>query len=359
MKRLFTTIAATISLTLLSSTCSANADSLGIHKDCDNAPISKYGMDSITAFNQYQVEPKKFTNAMTALCNKGKTMGDMGFEAVVNDSKTESRKWINANLPNQTDEQRKFSNTVAYLLQYAVLNGYSGFDYPKPPEQNNELPATAFSPYEVCNTISSNAAEYSTSQLPSNVNVSLSEWKQIKDEFEMVCLTGMMNGSSRKPVDNGLMTRLNDISRDVYSQAYKIGFNHPKASPPSEAKNGADDLFDDLSSGNNTPKKNKNRKQKQNSSSDEIKQREEIQKYRNEISNAFESRLVRVPNSTGKSCSINVWISQKGEVLSTKIKSGDNSACSFALSKTKDIKLSPMSDNLYKLFRNTTIDFNL
>lgn len=98
---------------------------------------------------------------------------------------------------------------------------------------------------------------------------------------------------------------------------------------------------------------------KQNSSTDEIKQREEIQKYRNEISNAFESRLVRVPNSTGKSCSINVWISQKGEVLSTKIKSGDNSACSFALSKTKDIKLSPMSDNLYKLFRNTTIDFNL
>jgi hypothetical protein len=46
MKRLI--LAATvINASLLPFTCSANADSLGINKDCDNHPVSQYGMNSI------------------------------------------------------------------------------------------------------------------------------------------------------------------------------------------------------------------------------------------------------------------------------------------------------------------------
>ncbi|HBN1734234.1 TPA: hypothetical protein L1528_004250, partial [Escherichia coli] len=75
MKRLI--LAATvISASLLPFTCLANADSLGINKDCDNHPVSQYGMDTITAFSQYKTESKKFKDALTAFCNKGKTMGD-------------------------------------------------------------------------------------------------------------------------------------------------------------------------------------------------------------------------------------------------------------------------------------------
>ncbi|WP_147365256.1 hypothetical protein [Buttiauxella izardii] len=81
MKLLLVTVTTAISLTLLPFACSANADSLGINKDCDNHPASQYGIDSIVAFGEYKADPKKFMDAMAAFCNKGKTMGDMGFDA--------------------------------------------------------------------------------------------------------------------------------------------------------------------------------------------------------------------------------------------------------------------------------------
>ena len=40
---------------------------------------------------------------MTAFCNNGKTMGDMGFEAAMDLSLTESKKWADSNLSNQSE----------------------------------------------------------------------------------------------------------------------------------------------------------------------------------------------------------------------------------------------------------------
>ncbi|RTL80198.1 hypothetical protein EJ111_23830 [Escherichia coli] len=115
MKRLI--LAATvISASLLPFTCSANADSLGINKDCDNHPVSQYGMDTITAFSQYKTESKKFKDALTAFCNKGKTMGDMGFEAANAHSLAEARKWTDSSLPGGNEEQKKFSAAMGSLL---------------------------------------------------------------------------------------------------------------------------------------------------------------------------------------------------------------------------------------------------
>ncbi|EFB2443287.1 hypothetical protein FHO82_14310 [Escherichia coli] len=106
MKRLI--LAATvISASLLPFTCSANADSLGINKDCDNHPVSQYGMDTITAFSQYKTESKKIKDALTAFCNKGKTMGDMGFDAANAHSLAEARKWTDSSLPGGNEEQKK------------------------------------------------------------------------------------------------------------------------------------------------------------------------------------------------------------------------------------------------------------
>lgn len=140
MKRLI--LAATvISASLLPFTCSANADSLGINKDCDNHPVSQYGMDTITAFSQYKTESKKFKDALTAFCNKGRTMGDMGFEAANAHSLAEARKWTDSSLPGGNEEQKKFSAAMGSLLYYAMLNGFSGFDYPRPPEQKENQKA--------------------------------------------------------------------------------------------------------------------------------------------------------------------------------------------------------------------------
>lgn len=151
MKRLI--LAATvISASLLPFTCSANADSLGINKDCDNHPVSQYGMDTITAFSQYKTESKKFKDALTAFCNKGKTMGDMGFEAANAHSLAEARKWTDSSLPGGNEEQKKFSAAMGSLLYYAMLNGFSGFDYPRPPEQK-EKPVSSFNPNEICDEV--------------------------------------------------------------------------------------------------------------------------------------------------------------------------------------------------------------
>ncbi len=212
MKRLI--LAATvISASLLPFTCSANADSLGINKDCDNHPVSQYGMDTITAFSQYKTESKKFKDALTAFCNKGKTMGDMGFEAANAHSLAEARKWTDSSLPGGNEEQKKFSAAMGSLLYYAMLNGFSGFDYPRPPEQK-EKPVSTFNPNEICDDISSKAAKYSTSNLPPQVQISLAEWNQIKGEFQMVCFAGIMAGNNRQSVDSKILAGMNDIGKE-------------------------------------------------------------------------------------------------------------------------------------------------
>ncbi len=226
MKRLI--LAATvISASLLPFTCSANADSLGINKDCDNHPVSQYGMDTITAFSQYKTESKKFKDALTAFCNKGKTMGDMGFEAANAHSLAEARKWTDSSLPGGNEEQKKFSAAMGSLLYYAMLNGFSGFDYPRSPEQKEKSVST-FNPNEICDDISSKAAKYSTSNLPPQVQISLAEWNQIKGEFQMVCFAGVMAGNNRQSVDSKILAGMNDIGKEVYLSAYRSGSEYPK-----------------------------------------------------------------------------------------------------------------------------------
>lgn len=256
MKRLFAVAA--LSAVLLPFTCFAKADSLGINKDCDNHPVSQYGMNSVTTSSQYKAEPKKFKDALTASCNEGKTMGDMGFEAANAHSRAEAKKWTDANLPEGNEEQKKFSATMGNLLHYAMLNGFSGFDYPKPPEQK-ERPANSFNPNEICDAISSEAAEYSTSNLPPQVQISLAEWNQIKSEFQMVCFAGVIAGNSRQPVDARMMAGMNDIGRKVYSSAYNAGSQYPALPKHQKSMKGkdasdVDDLLGDLSSEKNTPR---------------------------------------------------------------------------------------------------------
>lgn len=167
---------------------------------------------------------------MAAFCNKGKTMGDMGFDAADEHSLNASIKWVNSNLSVQSDEQRKFASVVSGLLYDSMLNGFTGLDYPEPPEPKKTLLPDYLNPNEVCDELSSRAAEYSASQLPPQVKISLSEWKQIKSEFEMVCFAGVMSGNNHEAVDKNLTGGLNDTARDVYSQAYDIGSKYPKIS---------------------------------------------------------------------------------------------------------------------------------
>lgn len=89
----------------------------------------------------------------------------------------------------------------------------------------------------------------------------------------------------------------------------------------------------------------------------EIKKRQDIQSYGTEIRNAFSRIREGALGLAGQRCSVNIWFSQSGSVLSTKIESGDKSACTYVLNKTRNIKLSPMTDGQYKIFRNTPIDF--
>lgn len=358
MKRFLVFIAATTSLMLLTPACWAKADSLGINKDCESHPVSDYGMTSITAFSQYQAESKKITDAMTSFCNKGKSMGDMGFGAASDQSETESRQWSNANLPGQSDEQKAFRDTTAHLLYYAMLNGFSGFDYPKAPEQNNAPPVTGFSPYETCNAISSDAAEYSTSQLPPNVKISLSEWKQIKSEFEMICLAGVMNGNGQKPVDKKLMAGLNDIARDVYLQSYKIGSTHPKLSSPEQN----DAVREKKNATERAVKEKRNAAIIQQNRKDREKQmvmNHQVQQSVASLRNAVMQRMNHTTDFSGKKCSVKVWLSQKGEVLSAEDESGDAGLCSAALQATKGVKINSMSDDVYNVLRNVTLNFDL
>lgn len=92
-------------------------------------------------------------------------------------------------------------------------------------------------------------------------------------------------------------------------------------------------------------------------SPEEIKERQEIHSYGEEIRKVFGQMRADAPALKGQRCSVNIWFSQNGNVLSTKVESGDDDACSYILRRTKGMKLSPMNDSQYKAFRNTPIDF--
>lgn len=361
MKRLI--LAATvISASLLPFTCSANADSLGINKDCDNHPVSQYGMDTITAFSQYKTESKKFKDALTAFCNKGKTMGDMGFEAANAHSLAEARKWTDSSLPGGNEEQKKFSAAMGSLLHYAMLNGFSGFDYPRPPEQK-EKPVSSFNPNEICDDISSKAAKYSTSNLPPQVQISLAEWNQIKGEFQMVCFAGIMAGNNRQSVDSKILAGMNDIGKEVYLSAYRSGSEYPKprsknntekndaAARKKEAVKEKADAAGKQSAANKTKQ------------ADDYKSRSvrldspDFQRFQSSLRNEFMRRIGDAKRFSGKECSINVWMSQKGEVLSARKESGDEELCSVVLQASKGMRLSPMSNEVYGVFHNPSLNF--
>ncbi len=99
--------------------------------------------------------------------------------------------------------------------------------------------------------------------------------------------------------------------------------------------------------GKQTPKINSENKQAiaKPLSQKEIEERQEIQNYSMEIRNAFSQIRSGAPDLTGQKCSIKVWFSQSGNVLSIKVESGDNDACSYVLKRTQKIKLSAMNDN--------------
>lgn len=228
MNRLLAASAAVIlaGLPLLSFTCFANSESIGINKDCTNSPVSQYGMDSITSFRQFKSEPQKFTEALTAFCNKGKTLGDMGFKEANAQTYADAEKWIKSNLPTNTDEQNDFASNFGNLLHSAMMNGFTGLSYPKPPEQHSDSQDNPVTANEYCNSLSLKAAEYSVSQLPPQVKISMQEWHQVKGEFEMVCLAGLANGNSHNPVDSKLTAGLNEVAKEVYIQAYNAGVNN-------------------------------------------------------------------------------------------------------------------------------------
>lgn len=356
MKRL---LAAVISTALFPFMCSANADSMGVNKDCNDHPVSQYGIDSLVTFSQYKAEPKKFMEVMTAFCNRGKTMGDMGFEAATNLSLTESKKWADSNLKNQSKEQSEFSSSFSHLLSLAMLNGYTGFDYPKPPEQKKELPSS-LKPNEICDEISSKATERSTSQLPSQVKISLSEWRQIKSDFGMVCLIGIMNGNSHKPVDGKLIAGFNDIAREVFYQAYEIGSKYPEYRMPEinkAARKEKEKRDAAVREKAEAARQAATEKQSNHNREEYIKSQEEVHNFQVSLRNAFMQRIGNQTRFSGKKCLVNIWFSQGGEILSIKDESGDAELCSEVLKVSKGIKLNPMSNEVYKLYRNVPVDF--
>ena len=361
MKRLI--LAATvISASLLPFTCSANADSLGINKDCDNHPVSQYGMDTITAFSQYKTESKKFKDALTAFCNKGKTMGDMGFEAANAHSLAEARKWTDSSLPGGNEEQKKFSAAMGSLLYYAMLNGFSGFDYPRPPEQK-EKPVSSFNPNEICDDISSKAAKYSTSNLPPQVQISLAEWNQIKGEFQMVCFAGIMAGNNRQSVDSKILAGMNDIGKEVYLSAYRSGSEYPKPRSKNNTEKSDATAREKAAAKKKADAAGKQSATNKTKQADDYKSKSvrldspDFQRFQSSLRNEFMRRIGDATRFSGKECSINVWMSQKGEVLSARKESGDEELCSVVLQASKGMRLSPMSNEVYGVFRNPSLNF--
>ncbi|WP_416173903.1 cell envelope integrity TolA C-terminal domain-containing protein [Enterobacter asburiae] len=83
----------------------------------------------------------------------------------------------------------------------------------------------------------------------------------------------------------------------------------------------------------------------------------DFQRFQSSLRNEFMRRIGDATRFSGKECSINVWMSQKGEVLSARKKSGDEELCSVVLQASKGMRLSPMSNEVYGVFRNPSLNF--
>ncbi|EOD3919109.1 cell envelope integrity TolA C-terminal domain-containing protein, partial [Enterobacter hormaechei] len=267
-----------------------------------------------------------------------------------------------SSLPGGNEEQKKFSAAMGSLLYYAMLNGFSGFDYPRPPEQK-EKPVSSFNPNEICDDISSKAAKYSTSNLPPQVQISLAEWNQIKGEFQMVCFAGIMAGNNRQSVDSKILAGMNDIGKEVYLSAYRSGSEYPKP----RSKNNTE-KSDATARGKAAAKEKADAAGKQSATNktkqaDDYKSKSarldspDFQRFQSSLRNEFMRRIGDATRFSGKECSINVWMSQKGEVLSARKKSGDEELCSVVLQASKGMRLSPMSNEVYGVFRNPSLNF--
>ncbi|WP_431641070.1 cell envelope integrity TolA C-terminal domain-containing protein, partial [Enterobacter hormaechei] len=83
----------------------------------------------------------------------------------------------------------------------------------------------------------------------------------------------------------------------------------------------------------------------------------DFQRFQSSLRNEFMRRIGDATRFSGKECSINVWMSQKGEVLSARKESGDEELCSVVLQASKGMRLSPMSNEVYGVFRNPSLNF--
>ena len=85
-----------------------------------------------------------------------------------------------------------------------------------------------------------------------------------------------------------------------------------------------------------------------------------VMQYTGQIRDAVISQIYSPEQYTGKRCTGRMQLARNGMVISTRSEGGDPALCQAALSAVRYAKIPPApSDEVYQIFRNVPLDFQL
>ncbi|WP_391487031.1 cell envelope integrity protein TolA [Leclercia tamurae] len=125
-----------------------------------------------------------------------------------------------------------------------------------------------------------------------------------------------------------------------------------KAAADKAAANDVDDLFGDLRSGKNAPRKAQ--------ATQAAARGVDISGYATQIRNAIEAKIPRPEQYAGKRCLLQMNLARDGMVISIRSEGGDPALCQAAISAVKEAKIPPApNDEVYQVVQNARLDFQL
>ena len=85
-----------------------------------------------------------------------------------------------------------------------------------------------------------------------------------------------------------------------------------------------------------------------------------VMQYAGQIRDAVLSKIYSPEQYAGKRCTVRLQLARDGMVISTRSEGGDPALCQAALSAVRYAKIPPApSDEVYQIFRNVPLDFQL
>ena len=86
----------------------------------------------------------------------------------------------------------------------------------------------------------------------------------------------------------------------------------------------------------------------------------EVMQYAGQIRDAVLSKIYSPEQYAGKRCTVRMQLARDGMVISARSEGGDPALCQAALSAVRYAKIPPApSDEVYQIFRNVPLDFQL